>query len=145
VQSSGLLHSIAGAVETQAAPLGTWSVCVVFCALVLLCTTFISHTVGAMIILPIVQQAGADMSDPHPQLLVRWSVCLPCLANVHHVFGTTCFPSLPALSTPFMALHSKSWYCVFRERDGVAGGWLVLHLSDFASIGRDGGGVDRCG
>jgi hypothetical protein len=33
----------------------------IFCGLVLLATTFISHTVGAMVILPIVQAVGAQM------------------------------------------------------------------------------------
>ena len=33
----------------------------IFCALVLVATTFISHTVGAMVILPIVRAVGAAM------------------------------------------------------------------------------------
>ena len=44
----------------------------IFCGLVLICTTFISHTVGAMVILPIVQSVGAAMMPvPHARLLVR--------------------------------------------------------------------------
>lgn len=45
----------------------------VFSALVLVFTSFISHTVGAMVILPIVQSVGESMSGPegpHPKLLV---------------------------------------------------------------------------
>jgi hypothetical protein len=35
------------------------------------CATFISHTVAAMVILPIVQSVGEAMpGDPHPKLLV---------------------------------------------------------------------------
>jgi phosphate transporter len=38
---------------------------------VLLATTFISHTVGAMVILPIVQSVGQQMGGtPHDKLLV---------------------------------------------------------------------------
>ena len=33
-----------------------------FCCLVLIATTFISHTVGAMVILPIVRAVGTDMA-----------------------------------------------------------------------------------
>ena len=50
---------------------GTWRVLAIFCALVLLATTFISHTVGAMVILPIVQAVGAQMDVRISCLLVR--------------------------------------------------------------------------
>ena len=48
--------------------LGLWGVTAVFCALVLCATTFISHTVGAIIILPIVQAVGSQLE-----------VCTPCM------------------------------------------------------------------
>ena len=38
-----------------------WAVFAIFCALVLVATTFISHTVGAMVILPIVSAVGTQM------------------------------------------------------------------------------------
>jgi di/tricarboxylate transporter len=47
-----------------------FQVTVVFCGVVLVATTFISHTVGAMVILPIVQKVGDAMPSPHPKLLV---------------------------------------------------------------------------
>ena len=46
--------------------LGLWGVAAVFCALVLCATTFISHTVGAIIILPIVQAVGSQLEVRPP-------------------------------------------------------------------------------
>ena len=69
VKSSGLLKAIAHGIQDLIVDYGTWEVLVIFCALVLVATTFISHTVGAMVILPIVQAVGADMSVSHPKLL----------------------------------------------------------------------------
>jgi tryptophan synthase/phosphate transporter len=47
-----------------------WTVLAIFCGLVLIGTTFISHTVGAMVILPIVQSVGDQMPGNHSKLLV---------------------------------------------------------------------------
>eukprot|EP00878_Enallax_costatus_P025559 GHUV01027351.1.p2 GENE.GHUV01027351.1~~GHUV01027351.1.p2 ORF type:complete len:201 (-),score=29.03 GHUV01027351.1:60-662(-) len=48
-----------------------WAVLAIFCGLVLVGTTFISHTVGAMVILPIVQAVGQQMpGGDHSKLLV---------------------------------------------------------------------------
>lgn len=48
-----------------------WAVLAIFCGLVLVGTTFISHTVGAMVILPIVQAVGQQMPGAdHSKLLV---------------------------------------------------------------------------
>lgn len=51
--------------------LDLWTVLAIFCGLILVMTTFISHTVGAMVILPIVQSVGEQMpGEHHPKLLV---------------------------------------------------------------------------
>lgn len=47
-----------------------WAVLAIFCVLVLIGTTFISHTVGAMVILPVVQAVGDQMPGDHSKLLV---------------------------------------------------------------------------
>jgi anion transporter len=62
VRSSGLLTSIAAAISGVVRGYGLWQVCAAFCALVLVATTFVSHTVGAMVILPIVQSVGEEMA-----------------------------------------------------------------------------------
>lgn len=61
VKSSGLLTAIAHSIEDVVAGCGVWAVFAIFCALVLVATTFISHTVGAMVILPIVSAVGSQM------------------------------------------------------------------------------------
>lgn len=75
VNSSGLLHTIAQSVKQHVDGMSLYGVLVTFCAMILVVATFISHTVAALIILPIVQQVGVGMADPHPNLLVM--VCIP--------------------------------------------------------------------
>lgn len=73
VESSGLLHMIAVEVQHYVQDMSAFAVCCVFASMVLVIATFISHTVGALIILPIVAQVGATLPDPHPRLLVMVS------------------------------------------------------------------------
>lgn len=70
VSSSGLLTTIAGEIRLGVAGMGLFSVLVVFAALILVVATFISHTVAALIVMPIVAQVGGEMDDPHPRLLI---------------------------------------------------------------------------
>ncbi|KAF8977793.1 low-affinity phosphate transporter [Entomortierella lignicola] len=77
VESSGLLHMIAVQVQGYVSDMSAFAVCCVFASMVLVIATFISHTVGALIILPIVAQVGATLPDPHPRLLVM-SAALMC-------------------------------------------------------------------
>ncbi|KAF8925073.1 SPX domain-containing protein [Dissophora ornata] len=77
VESSGLLHMIAMEVQRYVKDMSAFAVCCVFASMVLVIATFISHTVGALIILPIVAQVGATLPDPHPRLLVM-SAALMC-------------------------------------------------------------------
>ncbi|KAG9307606.1 hypothetical protein G9A89_023171 [Geosiphon pyriformis] len=58
VYSSGLLATIAHQIKDMVQELSPWEVMLAFCWLVLVVATFISHTVGALIILPIVSQVG---------------------------------------------------------------------------------------
>lgn len=77
VNSSGLLHTIANHIKSQVHGMSLYAVLLTFASLILVMATFISHTVAALIILPIVAQVGANMDGPqhHPSLLVmvsRW-------------------------------------------------------------------------
>ncbi|KAL9020901.1 MAG: hypothetical protein Q9185_001864 [Variospora sp. 1 TL-2023] len=94
VSSSGLLHTIAGAITDKVEGLGLYAVLVVFCSLILVVATFISHTVSALIILPLVHQVGAGMKDPHPNLLVMASVLI-CSAAAG--LPTSGFPNMTAI------------------------------------------------
>ena len=90
VTSSGLLQAVATAVSELVDGLGVWVVLAIFCVLVLVATTFISHTVGAMIILPVVQTVGAQLPvrlltrTPLENCWVAWPDVL------QHVWGAAC-------------------------------------------------------
>ncbi|KAK9828735.1 hypothetical protein WJX72_001792 [[Myrmecia] bisecta] len=98
VKSSGLLVSIATFISQAVAryQLGVFAVHAVFCLLVLICTTFISHTVGAMVILPIVQSVGEQMPGaPHAKLLVMGAALMCSGAMGLPVSG---FPNINAVA-----------------------------------------------
>ncbi|CAG8603530.1 11404_t:CDS:2, partial [Acaulospora morrowiae] len=94
VQSSGLLHTIAKDIESMVRILDVWQILVIFALLVLVVATFISHTVGALIILPIVAQVGAGLSEPHQNLLVMGSALMCSVAMGLPVSG---FPNMNAI------------------------------------------------
>ena len=91
VSSSGLLHTIAKGITESITDLSIYGVLVVFAALILVVATFISHTVAALIILPLVQQVGEGMENPHPNLLVMGSA-LMCSAAMG--LPTSGFPNM---------------------------------------------------
>ncbi|PNH00354.1 putative transporter C3B8.04c, partial [Tetrabaena socialis] len=96
VKSSGLLAALALDISNLVQGLDLWQVAAVFCGLVLVATTFISHTVGAMVILPIVQSVGEAMAGtPHPKLLVMASALMCSGAMGLPVSG---FPNMNAVS-----------------------------------------------
>lgn len=80
VSSSGLLHTIAHAISARVAHFSIYGLLVVFAGLILVVATFISHTVAALIILPLVRQVGSNMQEPHPNLLVMGSVLMASMA-----------------------------------------------------------------
>lgn len=96
VNSSGLLHAIAAAITKQVDGLGLYSVLVVFACLILVVATFISHTVAALIILPLVYTVGQGMEEPHPNLLVMGSA-LMCSAAMG--LPTSGFPNMSRFHT----------------------------------------------
>ncbi|KAJ6102062.1 hypothetical protein N7486_004489 [Penicillium sp. IBT 16267x] len=96
VTSSGLLHTIASDITARVEHLSLYSVLLVFCALILVIATFISHTVAALIILPLVRQIGVSMEDPHPNLLVMASALM---CSVAMGLPTSGFPNMTAIMT----------------------------------------------
>ena len=95
VNSSGLLHEIAKGITERVAHLSIYGIFVVFSALTLVVATFVSHTVAALIILPLVQQVGSGMGDePHPNLLVM-GAALMCSAAMG--LPTSGFPNMSKL------------------------------------------------
>ncbi|GLC41066.1 hypothetical protein PLESTB_000947200 [Pleodorina starrii] len=96
VKSSGLLAALASGITGVVEGLSLFQVAVIFCGMVLVATTFISHTVGAMVILPIVQSVGEAMEGtPHPKLLVMAAALMCSGAMGLPVSG---FPNMNAVS-----------------------------------------------
>ncbi|KAL3470570.1 SPX-domain-containing protein [Aspergillus californicus] len=96
VTSSGLLHTIAEGIRVRVEHFSLYGVLLVFSALILVMATFISHTVAALIILPLVRQIGVSMDDPHPNLLVMASALM---CSVAMALPTSGFPNMTAIMT----------------------------------------------
>ncbi|KAF4121631.1 phosphate transporter [Geosmithia morbida] len=94
VRSSGLLHTVAELVTRQVDGMSLYGVLVVFSVLILVIATFISHTVAALIFLPLVYDVGVAMDQPHPNLLVMGGV-LMCSAAMG--LPTSGFPNMTAI------------------------------------------------
>lgn len=115
VSSSGLLHTIAKSITEGVADFSIYAVLVVFAALILVVATFISHTVAALIILPLVQQVGASMNEPHPNLLVM-GAALMCSAAMG--LPTSGFPNMstfPSLSSIYPTLTNLFLAAIMME------------------------------
>ncbi|KAK4634425.1 hypothetical protein CLAFUW4_01244 [Fulvia fulva] len=94
VNSSGLLRTIAIAITSEVSSLSLYGVTCAFAALIAVVATFISHTVAALIILPLVREVGAGMAEPHPNLLVMASVLM---ASAAMGLPTSGFPNMTAI------------------------------------------------
>ncbi|KAI5457285.1 SPX domain-containing protein [Mariannaea sp. PMI_226] len=91
VRSSGLLHTLAEIVSQKVEGMSVYGVLIVFSSLILVIATFISHTVAALIFLPLVFDVGHAMEQPHPNLLVMGGV-LMCSAAMG--LPTSGFPNM---------------------------------------------------
>lgn len=94
VKSSGLLHTIARNISEQVEDVDLYAVLLIFSALTLVVATFISHTVAALIILPLVSDIGKAMEEPHPNLLIM-AATLMCSAAM--ALPTSGFPNMTAI------------------------------------------------
>lgn len=101
VRSSGLLHTLAEIVSREVEGMSLYGVLVVFSSLILVIATFISHTVAALIFLPLVYDVGVAMDQPHPNLLVMGGV-LMCSAAMG--LPTSGFPNM---SKSFIFLRDR--------------------------------------
>ncbi|KAG0177137.1 low-affinity phosphate transporter [Apophysomyces sp. BC1034] len=70
VDKSGLLDIIGHRIAQSVQHLQPLQILFIFGMLVLVFATFVSHTVAALIILPIVKQVGEQLPKPHPDLLI---------------------------------------------------------------------------
>ena len=95
VDSSGLLHTVGSIISAKVEGMGLYGVLVIFSALILVIATFISHTVAALIILPLLFNVGRDMETPAPNILVMAGV-LMCSAAMG--LPTSGFPNMSEYS-----------------------------------------------
>lgn len=91
VKSSGLLHTVAEGISREVQGMSLYGVLVVFSCLILVIATFISHTVAALILLPLVADVGKEMDPPRPNILVMAGV-LMCSAAM--ALPTSGFPNM---------------------------------------------------
>ncbi len=130
VNSSGLLHTIASGITAKVEGLSLYSVLVVFASLILVVATFISHTVAALIILPLVQSVGLGMDQPRPNLLVMGSA-LMCSAAMG--LPTSGFPNMsksPFLFNFYLFLSCGPRLCGSKIQEC----WLLIPCHNLAAI-----------
>ncbi|CAN6639408.1 low-affinity phosphate transporter Pho91p [Trichomonascus vanleenenianus] len=94
VSSSGLLHTIAATITHGVEGMGTYQVLLIFGFLMLVVATFVSHTVAALIILPLVESVGKNLPNPRPELFVMASALL---ASGAMGLPTSGFPNVTAI------------------------------------------------
>ncbi|GMM56669.1 SPX domain-containing inorganic phosphate transporter [Maudiozyma humilis] len=96
VSSSGLLVTIATALQRRIQNDGLFAILCIFGILMLVVGTFVSHTVSAIIIVPLVQQVGNSLADPKaaPTLVFGCSLLASCGMGL----ASSGFPNVTAIS-----------------------------------------------
>lgn len=94
VASSGLLATIAKSIQLEVKDFSLFGITLTFGLLILTMATFVSHTVAALIIIPLVSEVGNAMPEPHPRLLIMASALL-CSAAMG--LPTSGFPNVTAI------------------------------------------------
>ncbi|GJN93376.1 hypothetical protein Rhopal_006430-T1 [Rhodotorula paludigena] len=95
VLSSGLLDDIDNIIEQVVLGLDIWPILALFSCIVLVIGTFISHTIAAVLVVPIAAQIGAAMEVPHERLLI-FATSLICSAGM--ALPISGFPNLQAIN-----------------------------------------------
>ncbi|GAA6036484.1 hypothetical protein JCM8097_003529 [Rhodosporidiobolus ruineniae] len=95
VLSSGLLDDIDRIIERLVLGLDLWPILACFSVVVLVIATFISHTIAAVLVVPIAAQIGSAMEVPHPRLLI-FATSLICSAGMG--LPISGFPNLQAIN-----------------------------------------------
>lgn len=94
VASSGLLATIAVTIQHEVQDFSLFGVVLTFGLLILTMATFVSHTVAALIVIPLVSEIGNNLEDPHPRLLIMASALL-CSGAMG--LPTSGFPNVTAI------------------------------------------------
>ena len=96
VSSSGLLVTIATALQRKIQNDGLFAILCIFGILMLVVGTFVSHTVSAIIIVPLVEQVGNSLANPKaaPTLVFGCSLLASCGMGL----ASSGFPNVTAIS-----------------------------------------------
>ncbi|KAG8740729.1 low-affinity phosphate transporter [Ceratobasidium sp. 414] len=70
VVSSGLLATMDDGVRRLVEGLQLYEIVLVLSVVVMVISTFISHTIASVLLVPIAAEVGSNLPDPHPRLLV---------------------------------------------------------------------------
>ncbi|CCC68937.1 hypothetical protein NCAS_0B08530 [Naumovozyma castellii] len=96
VSSSGLLVTIATALQKKIENDGVFAILCIFGILMLVVGTFVSHTVSAIIIIPLVQQVGDSLDNPKAAPTLVFGCAL--LASCGMGLASSGFPNVTAIS-----------------------------------------------
>lgn len=94
VTVSGLLSTIAKLIQEQLKDAELFTILAVFGFIVLIMATFVSHTVAALIIIPLIAEIGRSLPDPHPNILV---FCTSLICSCAMGLPTSGFPNVTAI------------------------------------------------
>ena len=95
VESSGLLKNLTSQIVPYLSELPLFYCLILFSTIVLVIASFISHTVGALILLPVISQVGMSLPDPEPRILVM-AAALMCSGAMG--LPVSSFPNMNAIS-----------------------------------------------
>ena len=70
VTSSGLLNVLDGGIRQLVNGLSLYTVVLVLSVVILVISTCISHTIASVLLVPIAEEVGKNLPDPHPRLLI---------------------------------------------------------------------------
>ncbi|GAA5826045.1 hypothetical protein JCM11251_000105 [Rhodosporidiobolus azoricus] len=95
VLGSGLLDDIDGVIEKIVLGWDVWPILALFAGIVLVVATFISHTIAAVLVVPIAASIGSAMDTDHARLLI-FATALVCSAGMG--LPISGFPNLQAIN-----------------------------------------------
>ncbi|QLG70219.1 hypothetical protein HG535_0A01570 [Zygotorulaspora mrakii] len=96
VSTSGLLNTIARALQRRIQSDGLFAILCIFGILMLVVGTFVSHTVSAIIIIPLVQEVGDRLDSPKAAPVLIFGCAL--LASCGMGLASSGFPNVTAIS-----------------------------------------------
>jgi phosphate transporter len=114
VKSSGLLATITESIRPHLMQMSLFTCTVIICGILAVVTSFISHTVGALIVLPIIAEIGKSLPSNEPRTLV---MCAALMCSGGMALPVSSFPNMNAISL----------------EDSKGNNWLTV--KDFLKIG----------